>query len=239
MTQSKGTWVLVIYSGVLTLALTIGLVTGFIFVRPTARFDALTVHRINVVEPDGTLRMVISDKARFPGLIIKGKEFPHDRTTAGMLFFNDEGTENGGLIFGGYKKNGKIESWGHLSFDQYMQDQVFTIDANDSGKQHYVGLKLVDRPDYSITRDIDLRARVRGMPEAKRKAAIKAFYAKHGGYHPRLFMARLPDDVVALGLNDPEGHPRIMLKVGADGTPSIQMLDAAGKVVGEVKPRSK
>ena len=48
--------------------------------------------------------MVISNKADFPGIIIKGKETPHpDRKTAGMLFFNDEGTENGGLIFGGSK----------------------------------------------------------------------------------------------------------------------------------------
>ena len=39
--------------------------------------------------------MVLSDKAQFPGLIVKGKEYPHpDRKTAGMLFFNAEGTEN-------------------------------------------------------------------------------------------------------------------------------------------------
>jgi len=32
----------------------------------------------------------------------------------------------GGLTFDGWKdKNGKIQNNGHLSFDQYMQDQVF------------------------------------------------------------------------------------------------------------------
>ena len=61
-----------------------------------AAFDEITVQRINLVEPDGTLRMVLSDKARIPGLVIRGKEYPReDRQTAGMLFFNDEGTENG------------------------------------------------------------------------------------------------------------------------------------------------
>jgi hypothetical protein len=31
---------------------------------------------------------------------------------------NDEGTESGGLIWGGLKqKDGKIENFGHLSFD--------------------------------------------------------------------------------------------------------------------------
>jgi len=39
-------------------------------------------------------------------VIIKGKERPEmgeARPKAGMLFYNDEGSENGGLIFGGMK----------------------------------------------------------------------------------------------------------------------------------------
>ena len=39
-------------------------------------FDEIDVHRINVVEPDGTLRMVISNKASLPGVIVNGKEQP-------------------------------------------------------------------------------------------------------------------------------------------------------------------
>ena len=79
-----------------------------------ASFDEIDVKRINLIEPDGTLRLVISDKANFPGLIVKGKEGISARSaTAGMLFFDDEGTENGGLIFGGSKnKNGKVAELG-------------------------------------------------------------------------------------------------------------------------------
>ena len=100
---------LAIYSGVLTIAFAVVVLAGFAESRQKQTFDEIDVHRINVVEPDGTLRLVISNKADFPGIIIKGKETPHpDRATAGMLFFNDEGTENGGLIFGGSKdKEGK------------------------------------------------------------------------------------------------------------------------------------
>src|SRR5580698_1055176 len=118
---------LAVYSGVLTIAFATVVLTGFTESRQKQSFDEITVHRINVVEPDGTLRMVISNKADFPGVIIKGKETPHPgRQTAGMLFFNDEGTENGGLIFGGEKdKQGNASSYGHLSFDRYEQDQVF------------------------------------------------------------------------------------------------------------------
>ena len=118
---------LLIYVGVLTLILSIMLLTGAGPARKTS-FDEIDVKRLNIVEPDGTVRLVISDKTLFPGLIVQGKEYPYDRHTAGMLFFDDEGTENGGLIFGGMKdKNGQIESYGHLSFDKYMGDQSMAL----------------------------------------------------------------------------------------------------------------
>jgi hypothetical protein len=76
--------------------------SGFADKSKVVRFEELDVQRLNLVEPDGTLRMVISDKARFPGAIIRGKEHAHTRPDAGLLFFNDEGTEDGGLIFSGH-----------------------------------------------------------------------------------------------------------------------------------------
>jgi hypothetical protein len=135
---------LAIYSGVLTITFAVVVLAGFAESRQKQTFDEITVHRINVVEPDGTLRMTISNKAVFPGIVIKGKETPHpDRTTAGMLFFNDEGTENGGLIFGGSKdKDGKVTSYGHLSFDQYEQDQISNRRHGSSYVRAGIGRRL-------------------------------------------------------------------------------------------------
>jgi hypothetical protein len=90
---------LVIYSCALTIVLAITVLCGAAALR-SASFDTITVHRINVVEPDGTLRMVIADRSQFPGSMFHGKEVPRpDRSATGMLFLDDEGTENGGLIF--------------------------------------------------------------------------------------------------------------------------------------------
>lgn len=97
MKLPSGQRLLVIYSGLLTLVFAGTVLTGATSSTRRASFDEITVHRINLVEPDGTLRMVISDKARFPGAIFHGKEYRHPRSAAGMLFFNDEGTEDGGL----------------------------------------------------------------------------------------------------------------------------------------------
>ncbi|KGI77675.1 hypothetical protein [Oleiagrimonas soli] len=237
MKPMYGQRLLAIYAGVLTLLVVAALLSGFVGAPQRATFDALTVHRIDVVEPDGTLRMVISDQARFPGLIVRGKHYAHDRPTAGMLFYNNEGTENGGLIFGGYTdKNGKVKSWGHLSFDQYMQDQVFTIDASDVDGKRTAGLELIDRPTYPITEIVALMQRMRGMSDVQREAALHAFQASHPSPSKRLVMARAPDGGVSLGLNDRRGHPRIVLEVAADGTPSIRMLDANGTVVSALRP---
>lgn len=102
-----------IYAGVLTAAFAITVFGGFTESRKTA-FDEIEVHRINIVEPDGTLRLVISDKAKFPGSFVSGKEIARpDRHDTGLLFLNGEGTEMGGLTFDGWKdKNGKFRTTG-------------------------------------------------------------------------------------------------------------------------------
>ena len=89
---------LLVYSVSMSTILGIVLLTGAVTLKQTS-FDEIAVHRINVVEPDGTLRMVISNHAQLPGIIVHGRERPFDRPQAGMLFYNDEGSENGGLIF--------------------------------------------------------------------------------------------------------------------------------------------
>ncbi|MDA8350742.1 MAG: hypothetical protein M0038_18445 [Pseudomonadota bacterium] len=106
-----------IYGAISALAFVVIAISAFSIARHRRVFGTIDVQRINVVEPNGALRMVISDQARFPGAIVKGKQYPFDRHTAGMIFYNSEGTENGGLIFGGRKQaNGTVTSYGHLSF---------------------------------------------------------------------------------------------------------------------------
>lgn len=189
------------------------------------RFGEIDVQRINIVEPDGTLRMVISDKKHFPGLIIKGKEYPDpNRSAAGMLFYDDEGTENGGLIFGGMKgKDGKAQSYGHLSFDRYDQDQTLVLQASQDGDRRQSGLSVVDRPDWPLA---DLVHTPRSH--------WKAFFATHRAAHQRIYLGRNDDKSASLTLKDQQGRPRIVIKVAADGSPVIQLLDQNGKVTSEM-----
>src|SRR5258708_31114538 len=58
---------LTIYAGVLTVVFAVTILGGFAPSKKTV-FEEITVQRVNIIEPDGTLRMVISDKALFPGI---------------------------------------------------------------------------------------------------------------------------------------------------------------------------
>src|SRR5271156_2209378 len=138
---------LAIYSGVLTIVFAVTVLCGFAALRSQS-FDQLTVHRINFVEPDGTPRLIISNRADFPGTFMRGKEYPRPdrRDAAGLLFMNDEASEMGGLIWGGLKdKDGKIQNHGHLSFDQYEQDQIFAIDSGREDQEKFSAIRIGER----------------------------------------------------------------------------------------------
>jgi hypothetical protein len=235
---------LAIYSGVLTTAFAVVVLTG---ATQTAsrqtKFDEIDVQRINLVEPDGTLRMVISDTAHAPGPIIKGKEYPHPggRKEAGMIFYNDEGSENGGLIFGGGKdKAGKVSSHGHLSFDNYEQDQVMVIEGNqDDTDSKSAFLSVLDRPNYPLSEILELLEKNKNLPKDQQQALMEKFINDRPKPRSRLLLGRQEDRSVGLNLKDVEGRSRIVIKVAADGTPTLQFLDADGKVVSQLPPPAK
>lgn len=228
------------YSGFLTLLFVVTVLCGFARVAPQQTFDEITVHRINVVEPDGTIRLILSNRASSPGIYIKNKEYPHpnpqNRTGAGLLFFGDDGTEVGGLSFGISKDaSGHVTgSDGHLSFDQYMQDQIFTIDAGRDGDRKFSVLRMDDRGDYSILDALEAITRISKLPEDQRSAELKKFVETHPGDHPRVILGRARDGGSVLQLKDSEGRDRLVLRVAPDGTPKLQFLDAAGKVISEL-----
>ena len=120
---------LAFYSGVLTVVFAVTVLGGFTLRQPT-QFGEIDVERINVREPDGTLRFVVSNQAKLPGLYVKEKEYQHKRDVAGLIFYNDEGTEAGGLIVAGERDaEGNVSQVLHLSFDKYLQDQTLTLQA--------------------------------------------------------------------------------------------------------------
>jgi hypothetical protein len=234
MTVTPGRWVL-LYCVLVTTALGAVTLRQAVSEPSHSSLTVLDVQRINVREPDGTLRMVISNTATEPGIIVKGKQRPHpSRKTAGIIFYNDEGTENGGLIFGGARQDGKVSSSGHLSFDQYEQDQVISLEQSEEDGRRQAGLTIMDRPDNPIPWDLVTRANTpAGKAEIEKLGKAGAFG------QPRLFIGKASDRSSDVVLKDAQGRPRLLLRVAPDGAASIDFLDGNGKTQRTLTPDAK
>ena len=199
--MSKGQWLLAVYSGAVTAALGVLLLHGL--QHPGRQsLEQLTVQRINIVEPDGTLRLVLTNHAKLPGIIVHGKEQAFARPQAGMIFYNDEGSETGGLIFGGHlnEKGEVVDSGGSLSFDKYGANEVVQLIGVDDKDDRMSGLSVTD----SLTGDDN---------------------------RERIWVGRKGDGAATVRLMDGSGRNRIQMQVAADGNPSLSFLDADGKVL--------
>ena len=235
--MSRSEKFLAVYSGLLTAAFAVLVLTGASATR-NAKFDEIDVQRINVREADGTLRMVVSSKGQFPGAIFQGREYPHDRDAAGMIFYNDEGTENGGLIFGGRKgADGKPDSGGHLSFDPYDRDQAVALNQIEHDGVVRAGLTINDTGTRSVEALIREMTRIEALPESER-AAARAALEKAGGQGSarRLFVGKSRDQVSLVLLSDAKGKPRLRMQVTPEGDARIEFLDADGKVLRALAP---
>ncbi len=95
-----------IYAFAVTLVFTVVLLTAFA-VDKKQKFEEIDVERINIVEKDGKLKMVIANKERQHPGIVDGKYFKEreGQRAAGMIFFSEKGDEIGGLIFDGNSDN--------------------------------------------------------------------------------------------------------------------------------------
>src|SRR5207244_4207681 len=100
---------------------------GMAQARGPQRLDELTVQRLNVVDANGTLRLVLSNKDRMHPGVIDGKTLNRPRPVAGLLFFNDVGDEVGGLTFTGQVVDGQPRADSGLTLDQWKQDQTIAI----------------------------------------------------------------------------------------------------------------
>lgn len=218
---------------------------GFVFLvaaalaqsSATQKIDELTVQRINVVDANGTLRFVLSNKDRMHPGVMDGVTINRPRPVAGMLFFNDEGDEVGGLTYTGQTGDGQRRANAGIMFDQYKQDQTIGISYSESNGQRTAGLQVWDRSDQPLS---DLIRKLNDanaiQDSAAREQAIQAARASAPAGPRRVFVGKNQDKAATVSLADVNGRPRLTLTVAADGAASIDFLDEGGKTVRRVTP---
>jgi hypothetical protein len=224
------------YAVVTSTLLVVLSVAAFSRTTQKAKFEEIDVERINVVEPNGMYRMVISNRPRSIGPIYKGKPFGYPGgNRPGIIFFNDEGTENGGLTFTGQKSPDGYRASTHMSFDQFNQDQVVNLDYTDSSGTRLMGFSINDRADvdiYDMVKELDSISKI--ADPAAQRAARAQWQAPRNGVPlsaQRVFIGRDRAKAAIVNLRDRNGRPRLRMLVDSLGTPKIEFLDEAGKVV--------
>jgi hypothetical protein len=226
--------ILRVYTVLSTTLLGILAVTAFRRASDKTRFEEIDVERINLVEKDGRVRLVIANDGRSPAVVLSGKTLGKPGGRAGMIFYNDEGDESGGLVFGGRKVNGVVSAGEHLSFDRYGQDQVIVLAYQEEEGKHSQGLTIVDRPPQTYIEINARRDTIRQMPEGPAKeAAWKQWALWQGGAPfgaPRLFVGRDTRKAALVDLKDQYGRSRLRLAVDSLGAGRIEFLNDSGRV---------
>ena len=225
------------YAIVATLVGGVAILAAFTRERANQKFEEIDVERINIVEHDGRLRMVISNEARQHPGIVNGKVIERSGPRPpGLIFFNHLGDEMGGLIFG---ENGEIGHFGSLTFDKVRGDQSigFRHLEGDNGS-YMTGLEMWQQPDVPIDQLIEKQRTINAIADtAARRLALEAMRARGELTTRRLFLGKGRDNTTSLVLSDIKGRPRIRLAVTADGDARIEMLDATGGVISSLGAR--
>jgi hypothetical protein len=193
-----------------------------------AVLDEMTVKRINVVEDDGTLRIVIGNSTHGRSLPVRGRLVPHPgrAASAGILFVNDEGTECGALQYAGARGSNGKEQMGFLSVDDYEQNEGLSFGMVQNGSRIEKFLEFADQPEWSIA---DLVDETEGLDSTEAETVARRYFGDaDGGGISRMRLARDQDASVRLVLRDGQGRDRIRLVVPADGEPVVEVIDADG-----------
>lgn len=204
------------------------------------RFTEIDVERINVVEPDGRVALVIANQARLPGVVMNGREWSDREQIHGMIFFNGEGDEAGGLTLKSVRTDSGVVAFGHLSFDRMESDQVVALNYFEEPGFWGAGLRVSHFPAHGTAEWLPLEDSVMRLPEGERDQAMRDLrirFMREGKWEiPRVFMGS-EGKMAIVRVNDTTGRERIRMVVDSLDVARLEFLDAEGKVIQRIPER--
>lgn len=163
----------------------------------------ITAERINIVDAKGRNHLVLSNSERMPGPIMEGKELKRANQPAGILFFDDEGDEVGGIALS-QNEQGKLSA---LLFDYEKSEATGFYRRIGADGKGYAAFFISDS----------------APPEASIKEALSVDRNR--------IKLQNPDQNAEILLADGMGRTRIQLRVEKGGEAKIEILDTQGKLV--------
>ncbi len=201
----------------------------------------LNVERINIVNEDGTTVLAIANKQRIAAPRMDGKEYPvgmiEREHVAGMILFNEQGDEMGGLVFNSNElPDGRKYGTGHLSFDRYRDNQVINLEHTENIRGAVKsGLTIYDRSgNGSFGKNLDLihEFKYDDVSDDRKKEIIREIneLKKNGDLgQERLFLGS-DNEVPQLTLKDESGTERLRLFIDSANEARIHFFDEDGEL---------
>ena len=202
-------------------------------------YKEINAERINIIDKSGKIKMAIFNQEAIPDVVIDNEAIlpghRKDSFMSGVVFYNGEGDECGGLLFGSKSTgNGGYESELSLTFDQYKQDQLVQMLVSEKDSERSYGFKIFDRPDFTLKEFIGKSQNIHLMDEGPEKQ--KASRELSQDNCQRIFIGKKQNGDVAVCVNDRNGNERIRLLVDSDNNPRIEFLDEQGDIIHSLPP---
>jgi hypothetical protein len=229
---------------VVTVALCVNLRYPFI----SQRIDVLDAEKINIREKDGTLKAVLSNSAGFTAMGGDRAKQPGGVPFSGLLFYNQQGDEEGGLVYSGRAIPGGQDADVTLTFDQYRQDQNIYLHHEEhkdaQARSIDDGLTIISRPDRADVKEEYATYAALEKLSGEQRDALQLKSLQEGKISTRrLFVGDrrgVKDgaayDDAGVFIKNRWGRDAMKLYVDYDNKPHLEVYDQLGKsVVYELK----
>jgi len=212
---------------------------------PRQTFKVIDAERINIREKSGILEAALSNSAGFN----EGDRAKQGGARlSGLMFYNEEGQETGGLVYFGKAIPGGQDSDVSLTMDQFRQDQNVYLHHEEFKDAHGLriedGLSINTRPDWTNAKEeYATYAEMEKLPPEQRdELQLKSLQAGKIASR-RLFFGVLrgvkdsePYDDAGVFIKNKWGRNAIKLYVDSNNKPHFEIYDPLGKsVVYELK----
>jgi hypothetical protein len=204
------------------------------------RFRLIEAERINIREKSGVLKAALSNSAGF-------NEFQRAErggvTFSGLMFYNEEGQEEGGLVYSGKAAPSGQDADVTLTMDQYRQDQNVYLHHEEHKDAQSVriedGLSINARPDWTgVQEEYKIYGEMDSLsPEQRDELRLKSLQAGKISSN-RLFFGvkrgvkdNAPYDDTGVFIKNKWGRTVIKLYVDNDNKPHFEVYDPLGKSI--------
>lgn len=156
---------------ILLAATTLLCINLFYPLLPRQTFRIVEAGRINIREANGILKAALSNSAGFN----EGYRETHGGVRfSGLMFYNEEGQETGGLVYSGKENKDGHDADVTLTFDQFRQDQNVYLHHEESkdakGLRIEDGLTINSRPDWTkVKEEYGIYDQLQKLPEEQRE----------------------------------------------------------------------